>query len=111
MNNRLAVHTGPFPASATAWTAVFHFRAAAFGAAFIGSTHSVCPSGMTADPWMPSPGGVHRGNTVIGPLNPSARLATTRRLYTPFCTSGTFGSMTSIEYGALSHTATAVRSK
>ena len=61
VNSWLDTHTGPLPASDTAVTAVFHFRAAAFGAAFIGSSVSVPFSGITADPWMPMPGGVNSG--------------------------------------------------
>ena len=70
----------------------FHFRMPAFGAAFIGSTHSVASGGITAEPWMPSPGGVHSGNTGDRPLEALVpRFATIRRLNEPFSTSGTLG--------------------
>src|SRR5205823_5136964 len=109
-NSSLDTHTRPLPASDDATIAVFHFRAAAFGAAFIASVASVASGPMVAALAMPRPGGIHSGVTVIGPLNPSARFATTFNWYDPFCTTGTFGSITSMLNGAASVTATAVLS-
>src|SRR5262249_32919985 len=51
-------HIGPLPKSDVAITAVFHLRTVALGAAFIGSTVSVCPSAMTAAAAEPTPGGL-----------------------------------------------------
>ena len=106
-NNWLDTHTGPLPASLTAVTAVFHLRGTAFGAAFMANVVSVASGAIVAALAMPMPGGVHSGNTVIAPLNPAARFATTRRLNEPFCTTGTFGSITSMLKGAMSVTANA----
>ena len=53
------------------------------------------------------PGGFHGSETAIGAVKPGFRLATTFSSIAPPRTSGTFGSIASIENGASSVTATA----
>ena len=76
----------------------------------VASLHPVPQAQVSSVYWWQCSVSNRHGKTVTGPLKPSARFATTRRLNEPFCTSGTFGSITSIEYGAASPTAMAVRS-
>src|SRR5262245_26632537 len=91
------VHIGPLPISLTARTAVFHLRAGALGAAFIGISTSVPFAGMLTADAEPTPGGFHSATTVIGAVKPGLRFATIFSCIEPFCTSGTFGSTISME--------------
>src|SRR5579859_1485657 len=98
---------GPLPASAVAIRAVFHLRICAPPFALTKNKASVWPSGIVTAFEEPTPGGLNSGYTVIAPLNGAVRVATTLIFIEPFCTSGTFGSITSILNGASSATAKA----
>src|SRR4051812_24547851 len=88
----LAPQPGPLAMPAFPIPAYFPFRTGAPPFALSGNRTSFCPSGMMTDDAEPTPGGLYRGTTVIGALNPAARSATTFRFIDPPWTRGTFGS-------------------